>query len=429
MNDIFYEKTKHTNEKWLGDIPESWSAVRLKNIFSIKKNIAGEEGHTVLSVTQRGIRPKVMTDKGQFAQDYSKYQLVERGDFVMNHMDLLTGWVDISAYDGVTSPDYRVFVNSNPAKFESRYYRYIFQLCYSARIFYGLGQGVAGFGRWRLPADMFLNFRLPVPSLKEQVKIADFLDDQVSQIDSIIEEAKSSIEEYKQWKASVIFEAVTKGLKRGLALRDSHEIRLGLIPAHWRVAKVKHVAKLNPSVDVAGLTPDTEVSFAPMECIRTDKRVERTATYSDNNSSYSSFNNGDIALAKVTPCFQNSNVCIMSDLQNGYAFGSSELFNIRPFAINTRYLLYYLITEAFKDGGVASMTGVAGLQRVSSVYVRNAVLPLPPEAEQAQIVDYLDNKIRDINELIDEKSELVEDLESYKRSLIYETVTGKRKVV
>lgn len=75
------------------------------------------------------------------------------------------------------------------------------------------------------------------------------------------------------------------------------------------------------------------------------------------------------------------------------------------------------------------MTGVAGLQRVSSVYVRNAVLPLPPEAEQAQIVDYLDNKIRDINELIDEKSELVEDLESYKRSLIYETVTGKRKVV
>ena len=276
---------------------------------------------------------------------------------------------------------------------------------------------------------MFLNFRLPVPSLKEQVKIADFLDDQVSQIDSIIEEAKSSIEEYKQWKASVIFEAVTKGLKRGLALRDSHEIRLGLIPAHWRVAKVKHVAKLNPSVDVAGLTPDTEVSFAPMECIRTDKRVERTATYSDNNSSYSSFNNGDIALAKVTPCFQNSNVCIMSDLQNGYAFGSSELFNIRPFAINTRYLLYYLITEAFKDGGVASMTGVAGLQRVSSVYVRNAVLPLPPEAEQAQIVDYLDNKIRDINELIDEKSELVEDLESYKRSLIYETVTGKRKVV
>lgn len=430
MSDQFcYPNMKLTKEQWLGEIPASWGALRLKRMFSIKKDIAGEEGHTVLSVTQKGIRPKIMTEKGQFAQDYSKYQLVNQGEFVMNHMDLLTGWVDISEYDGVTSPDYRVFVNNAPEKYDSGYYRYIFQLCYSARIFYGLGQGVAGFGRWRLPADMFLNFVLPVPSIDEQRRIGAYLDDQISQIDSIIEEAKSSIEEYKQWKASTIFEAVTKGLDPSVSLKESYDPHIGFIPSHWRIAKVKQVAKLNPTIETSHLKGSTEVTFAPMECIRTDKRIERVAPFSDNNSSYSAFNEGDIALAKVTPCFQNSNVCVMTGLTNGFAFGSSELFNIRPFNINTRYLLYFFMTEAFKEGGVASMTGVAGLQRVSSAYIRNAVLPLPPEAEQASVVEVLDKKCADIDALILEKSDLIDDLEMYKRSLIYEAVTGKRKVV
>ena len=114
-----YEEIKQSNEHWLGSIPSSWGLLKLKRIFAIKKDIAGEEGHTVLSVTQKGIRPKVMSEKGQFAQDYSKYQLVNRGEFVMNHMDLLTGWVDISDYDGVTSPDYRVFINTNNGKYDS----------------------------------------------------------------------------------------------------------------------------------------------------------------------------------------------------------------------------------------------------------------------------------------------------------------------
>ena len=119
----------------------------------------------------------------------------------------------------------------------------------------------------------------------------------------------------------------------------------------------------------------------------------------------------------------------MENLVNGYAFGSSELFNIRPTSVNRRFLLYYFMTETFKDGGVASMTGVAGLQRVSSSYVRNAVLPYPNAREQAAIVGYLDEKCKVIDGITEEKESLITDLESYKRSLIYEAVTGKRKVV
>lgn len=119
----------------------------------------------------------------------------------------------------------------------------------------------------------------------------------------------------------------------------------------------------------------------------------------------------------------------MENLEKGYAFGSSELFNLRPTHINPRFLLYWLQTEEFIEGGIASMTGVAGLKRVSPAYVKNATITFPPTAEQEEIVAHLDNKCAVINSLIEEKQALIEDLEIFKRSLIYEVATGKRKVV
>lgn len=194
---------------WMGKIPTKWGLKRLKYIFAKKKDIAGELGHTVLAITQQGIKPKNMSDKGQFALDYSKYQLVVPGDFAMNHMDLLTGWVDISQYSGVTSPDYRVFFALHPAEIDANYYKHVFQTCYRCRIFYGLGQGVSGLGRWRLPAEMFLNFVLPVPPLDEQRKIGEFLDKQCAQIDDLIVEKQSLIDNLESYKKSLIYEVVT----------------------------------------------------------------------------------------------------------------------------------------------------------------------------------------------------------------------------
>lgn len=149
---------KDSGSVWFGNIPINWEMKRLKYVFHIQKDIAGEEGHTVLSITQRGIIPKDFSNnEGQFANSYANYQLVHKGDFAMNHMDLLTGWVDISKYEGVTSPDYRVFVLNDKNGMCPKYYLYMMQMCYSARIFYGLGQGVSGMGRWRLQADQIKN--------------------------------------------------------------------------------------------------------------------------------------------------------------------------------------------------------------------------------------------------------------------------------
>lgn len=205
---------KDSGSVWFGNIPFDWDMRKTKFLFKIKKNLAGEEGYTVLSITQRGIVPKdISKNEGQLAESYANYQLVDPGDFAMNHMDLLTGWVDISKYSGVTSPDYRVFSLINDENNYSQYYLYLMQMCYTNRIFYGLGQGVSGLGRWRLQADKFLNFAVVVPPLNEQIEIAEYLDNKISELDGLIQKKEEYMGEIENYKKSLIYEYVT-GKKR-----------------------------------------------------------------------------------------------------------------------------------------------------------------------------------------------------------------------
>ena len=201
---------KDSGSVWFEEIPCNWVMKRIKYLFHIKKDIAGKEGYTVLSITQRGIQPKDLSkNEGQIAANYSQYQLLAPGDFAMNHMDLLTGWVDISKYSGVTSPDYRVFVLDDAEKNDSSYYLYLMQMCYFNRIFYGLGQGVSGMGRWRLQADKFLNFPVVVPPVDEQKEIASYLNEKCSGIEVLIAKKQQYLIEIENYKKSLIYEYVT----------------------------------------------------------------------------------------------------------------------------------------------------------------------------------------------------------------------------
>lgn len=201
---------KDSGSVWFEEIPCNWVMKRIKYLFHIKKDIAGKEGYTVLSITQSGIQPKDLSkNEGQLADNYSHYQLLNPGDFAMNHMDLLTGWVDISKYSGVTSPDYRVFVLDDTEKNDSSYYLYLMQMCYFNRIFYGLGQGVSGMGRWRLQADKFMNFPVVVPPVDEQKEIVSYLNEKCKQLDTLIRNKQQYLTEIENYKKSLIYEYVT----------------------------------------------------------------------------------------------------------------------------------------------------------------------------------------------------------------------------
>lgn len=416
-------KMRDNTGEWFGSIPVDWTILALKYAFSIKKDIAGKLGYTVLSVTQKGIKPKDMLEKGQFAMDYSKYQVVNRGEFIMNHMDLLTGWVDIAQESGVTSPDYRVFYNTDPTRFFSEYYKYIFQFCYSNRVFYGMGQGVAGFGRWRLPSDMFLRFLLPVPQIDEQKAIATYLDEQCVLIDEAIAEAKASIEEYKAWKASIIFETTTKGLHNDVEMRECPFGWLISIPKHWLTFALHQIAfqvkNKNSRLNETNLL---SLSYGKI------KRKDINTTDGLLPASFDGYNiieNGDIVL-RLTD-LQNDHTSLRVGRSTERGIITSAYVTLRTYnPSNSKYLYYLLHSFDILKGFYGMGSGVR--QGLNYDEVKELKIVLPPQKEQEEITEYLDQKCDEIDSIISQKQVLISNLESYKRSLIYEAVTGKRKV-
>lgn len=207
---INHSRYSTENDEVWGNLPQGWKLVDIKYLFEIVKRIAGKEGYDVLSVTQKGLKIKDITSgDGQLADNYCGYQFVYPTDYVMNHMDLLTGWVDCSELFGVTSPDYRVFRLIDRSAHNLVYYKYVMQCCYMNKIFYSLGQGVSNLGRWRLQTSSFNNFRVPVPPKDEQDEIADFLDSKCSKIDSLIADKKRQLDILADYKKSLIYEYVT----------------------------------------------------------------------------------------------------------------------------------------------------------------------------------------------------------------------------
>ena len=415
---VQYDSYKPSGEKWLGDIPSSWDVRPLKHIFAIQKRIAGQQGHTVLSITQSGIKPKNMASQGQFAEDYSNYQLVYPGDFAMNHMDLLTGWVDISKYEGVTSPDYRVFTNKNTVDYLSEYYKYILQYCYSNKVFYGLGQGVAGFGRWRLPAEMFLNFKLPVPTKTEQTAIIKFLNDKASHVDSIISEAKASIEEYKAWKASIIYEAVTKGLDPNVKMKDSGIEWIGEIPIDWACCKQKYVIEL-----INGR------AYKDSEFEENGKyKILRVGNLFSNPTWYSS----SLELDADKYC-ENGDLLYAWSMSYGPVIWTGEkvIYHYHIWKtklsqkMDLRFTYYYLLALSNHIRAEAHATTMGF---VTMETMNNSFIVFPELDKQIEIAAHLDEKCEQIDTIIADKESLISDLETYKKSLIFEVVTGKRRV-
>ncbi|CAM4066971.1 restriction endonuclease subunit S [Corynebacterium belfantii] len=213
------EKASHKVESevdWIGLMPESWTTIPGRHLFEVVKRIEPGFSDRVLSITQKGIVPKDLSSHfGQLAESYDLYQRVDAGDYAMNSMDLLTGWVDRSAYDGVTSPDYRVFRLRRAIAAEPRYFTHVLQMGYTRRIFYRYGQGVSNLGRWRLQPKAFLNMRFPLPPLNQQRRIADYIEEKYTEIDSTIAGINRQIELLGEYRKQVINDAVTGKVRVG----------------------------------------------------------------------------------------------------------------------------------------------------------------------------------------------------------------------
>lgn len=399
---------KDSGVDWMGEIPCAWDTQKMKFLFAIKKRIAGKEGYTVLSITRKGIVPKNLdSNEGQMAQNYSNYQLVHVGDFAMNHMDLLTGWVDISPYEGVTSPDYRVFVANNQDLVNPRFYLYLFQNCYANRIFYGMGQGVSGLGRWRLPAEQFLNFRIPYPSANEQLNISSILDAKCAEIDKVVEQTRATIEEYKKLKQAIITEAVTKGVRGPRSMKPSGVEWIGDIPEGWKKVSLKYLCRMNAGDSLSSLDilPKGDYPVYGGNGLR--------GFYSSSNCK------GPIILIG-----RQGALCGNVHLVDG-DFWATEHAVITRFTPDIFMQYGYYLLVAMNLGQYVSPSAAQPGLSVSKISSITATIP--SISEQQEIATYLDTKCAEIDRIIEKKEQLIEELGSYKKSLIYEYVTGKKE--
>lgn len=424
---------KDSGIPWIGEIPKEWKTEKFKHVFRIKKVLAGKLGYDVLSVTQKGLRVKDITsNEGQVASDYTNYQRVHPNDFVMNHMDLITGYVDVAKQEGVTSPDYRTFYSINADSTNNQYYLYIFQFCYKTRLFYNLGQGVSQFGRWRLPAEQQNEFVIPVPSFSEQLRIAEFLDRKCGEIDEAIALQEEFIEELKSYKQSVITEAVTRGLNPNVKFKDSGIDWIGKIPQGWEISRLKQLTSKIGS----GSTPTGGASVYVSEgvkFIRSQNVYNYGFVLDDIAYITEQINNQmkgtQVAVGDILFNITGGSIgrCYIVDETLGKANVNQHVSIVRPSLIYGKYLMYYLQSKAGQEQVSILQTG-GNREGLSASAFGEFWVIVPTPTEQQQIADYLDNKCTEIDNLIAIKQQKIEELKDYKESVIYEYVTGKKEV-
>lgn len=422
-----YPAYQDSGVEWSEEFPDEWEATRFKNLFTIKKRIAGKIGPDVLSITQKGIKVKDLeSGEGQLASDYSKYQHVYAGDFAMNHMDLLTGYVDISKYDGVTSPDYRVFSldrdDCHPA-----FYLYILQHCYHAKIFFPLGQGAAHLGRWRLPAEAFNTFVAPVPSLPEQTKIAAFLDYETGKIDTLIAKQERLIALLEEKRQAVISRAVTKGLDPTAPLRPSGIDWLGDVPEHWEVLPLNRIVR--DFVDYRGKTPTKTDEGVPLVTATQIKRGKIDHSLDPVFISHQEYRErmtrgfpatGDLLLTTEAPLGETA---LIEDPQ--IATGQRIiLMKCNPHYVVSSYLLRHFQSQFGKAELFVRSSGSTA-SGIRADRLRASRVAIPTVTEQEQIVVHIEDSISKFEKLEQDAACVVTLLKERRTALISAAVTGK----
>lgn len=430
---------KDSGVEWIKYIPENWNCVPLKRYFQFGKGLPitkadlTENGEKVISYGQihAKFNTGVSVDDRLIRFVSSEYKstnsnsLCSKGDIILadtsEDKEGCGNAVYIDCDEKIFAGYHTIILKSTK---DNKYLAYLFQ---SDSWRTQIQTRVNGVKLFSITQKILNQCTIILPPLSEQQVIADYLDETCSKIDEIIAEAKASIDEYKKLKQSVIDKAVLQGLCNGM-MKDSGNDLIGKIPLSWEMRKLKYVADFNPGIIIA-YDAQKEVGYVPMNCVKNGYMNPLSTKISNMSTGLTGFQDGDIIIAKVTPCFENGNIAVAENLEQGVAFGSSELFVIRTHSINRHFMLYYLQNSVFKNQCISTMTGTGGLKRVSGYFVNNAYITYPPENEQQAIVDYLDAKCKQIDSLISEKQSLINDLEAYKKSLIYEVVTGKRRVV
>lgn len=426
------DSLKDSGAEWIGLIPQEWGISKIGSLYALRNQKVSDKDYPPLSVTMNGVVPQLAT--AAKTDDGDNRKLVRVGDFAINSRSDRRGSCGISQYDGSVSLINTILTPRG--KMHPGYYNWLFHTTSFADEFYKWGHGIVD-DLWTTRWQEMKRILVPVPPYKTQNQIALFLEEHCSRINAVISEAKTSIEEYKSWKASLIFEAVTKGLDPDVEMKDSGVEWIGEIPNSWDVLKLKYVIAFIES----GVSVNASQSAAE------EGKIGVLKTSSVSKYSFRPEENKEVNLDELgrVSCPVRANTIIVSRMNTpelvgacGYVeqdypnlFLPDRLWQVHFLnSVVVKYIWYYLSSNYIRNYYSSLSSGTSSsMQNISKGQFENARLLLPPPEVQRNIVEFLDKKCATLDSLAAEKESLIADLEAYKKSLIFEVVTGKRRVV
>lgn len=404
---------KESGIDWLGKIPKEWEILPISSCFKERNEKVSDIEWEPLSVTKQGIVKQLETAAKSDAHDARKK--VCKNDFVINSRSDRKQSCGVSPYDGSVSLINIVLENR---RLNINFVNYLLKNYGFAEEFYRYGSGIVA-DLWSTNYQKMKKIMIPIPTELEQEKIAKFLDKKISEIDNVIEKTKETIEDYKKYKQSYINKAITKGLDQTVEIKDSNIEYIGKIPKDWKIIKLKFATRVR--------NEKYEKKYGNIEYFALENIESESGKFINTDNIYDRegsiiCNKNDVVFGKLRPYL--AKVYKVEDL----CCCSSEFAVFYDFKGEVEYLKYLLLSYGFIKIVDASTYGTK-MPRANIDFIKNMLIPLPSFDIQEKIAKHLDKKCEEIDILIENKEKIIEELQQYKKSLIYEYVTGKKEVI
>ncbi len=423
---------KDSGIEWVGKIPENWRVLKNKYNFELSKEIIGTKWveTQLLSLTKYGI--KAINDgeqTGKVPASLSTYQKVNKDDLVMCLFDLDCSAVfsGISDFDGMVSPAYKCI--KCKAHLFPKYIDYYFRTVFVDRKYKRYSKNV----RFSISADEFMNLPIIVPPKDMQINIAKFLDKKCAEVDALHTDIEKQIETLEEYKKSIITEAVTKGLDPDVEMKDSGISYIGNIPKHWKVTNLKYLGKCQNGISKGGEYFGNGFPFVSYGDVYKNysipQNVDGLIMSTKTEQNIYSVKYGDVFFTRTSETIEEigfASTCLKS-IDNSVFAGFLIRFRPTSNDLIPEFSKFYFRSNIHRKFFVKEMNLVTRASLSQNLLGRLPVL-LPPLCEQQMIAKNLEKKCAEIDGAIGEKKEQLETLEQYKKSIIYEYVTGKKEV-
>ena len=424
---------KDSGIEWIGQIPKDWDVVPHKRVMhKVKKICEQYSGEDIISLTMNGVIKRNLTAGGKMPTSFDGYQYVKPNDLLLClfDIDVKPRCVGVVKDYGVTSPAYSRFVMHDG--YYNAYYDYLLRAIDDDKVFVHLSKNL----RSSLTESDFGAIKTCVPSLAEQKRIVTFLDAQCAEIDTVLEKTRASIEEYKKLKQAVITQAVTKGIRGDRPMKDSGIEWIGEIPESWAVSSVRYIGQLQNGISKGGEFFGKGFPFVSYGDVYKNYELPHSVsglidTTEDERTTYS-VEYGDIFFTRTSETIEEVGFSCVCKRSIPNATFAGFIIRLRPFCadekILTDYAKYYFRGEHIRAYLVKEMNLVTRAS-LGQTLLKGMSVIVPPKSVQKEIAEYLDEKCEGIDDLIAKKQQYLTEIENYKKSLIYEYVTGKTEVV